>query len=158
MGGQLDLTSEPGEGTTFFFTIELEEIETLNESSKGSFSNLKALVLTSEYKEKTQDDNLIKYLEYFGIKHTSFTNIAELHKPGIEDAYDFVFVDGPKYRSPHDGHPTFDFDYLHILRNSKIPVAGLIDQRVSTVFVLQQVLGKEKIGSSGNSVGNRIEI
>jgi hypothetical protein len=62
-----------------------------------------------------------------------------------ERDYDFVFVDGPKYRSPYDNHPTFDFDYLHILRNSNIPVSGLIDQRVSTVFVLQQLLGKEKI-------------
>ncbi len=59
--------------------------------------------------------------------------------------YDFVFVDGPKYVSPYDNHPNFDFDYLHILRNSKTAVAGLIDQRVSTVFVLQQLLGKDKI-------------
>jgi hypothetical protein len=59
--------------------------------------------------------------------------------------YDFVFVDGPKYVSPHDNHPNFDFDYLHVLRNSKIPVAGLIDQRVSTVFVLQQLLGRENV-------------
>lgn len=59
--------------------------------------------------------------------------------------YDFVFVDGPKYRSPQDGHPTFDFDFLHVLQNSRIPVAGLIDQRVSTVFVLQQLLGKDKV-------------
>tara|TARA_B100001123_G_scaffold428076_1_gene544467 strand:- start:674 stop:1468 length:795 start_codon:yes stop_codon:yes gene_type:complete len=59
--------------------------------------------------------------------------------------YDFVFVDGPKYVSPHDNHMNFDFDYLHILRNSNIPVDGLIDQRVSTVFVLQQLLGVDKI-------------
>ncbi len=93
MGGELDLHSEPGEGATFFFTIELEEIETLNESSKGSFHNLRALILTDEHKTKTQDENLVSYLNYFGIKHTFFKNIAELHKPGIEKAYDFVFVD-----------------------------------------------------------------
>lgn len=59
--------------------------------------------------------------------------------------FDFVFIDGPKYVSPHDNHPSFDFDYLHVLQNSKVPVAGLIDQRVSTVFVLQQILGKDKV-------------
>lgn len=59
--------------------------------------------------------------------------------------YDFVFIDGPNYRSPRDNQMTFDFDYLHILRNSKVPLAGLIDQRVSTVFVLQQLLGNEKV-------------
>lgn len=59
--------------------------------------------------------------------------------------YDFVFVDGPKYVSPVDGVPTFDFDYIHILRNSENPVSCLIDKRLSTVFVLQQLLGRERV-------------
>ena len=59
--------------------------------------------------------------------------------------YDFVFVDGPKYRSPNDGHPTFDFDYIHVLRNSTKPVSALIDQRVSTVLVFQQLLGLSRV-------------
>jgi hypothetical protein len=62
-----------------------------------------------------------------------------------ERAYDFIFVDGPKYHSPVDGTPTFDFDFLHVLRSSTKPVAGLIDKRVSTCFVLQQVLGTDKL-------------
>lgn len=59
--------------------------------------------------------------------------------------YDFVFVDGPKYHSPSDGTPTFDFDFLHVLREAQGSVAGLIDKRVSTCFVLQQVLGPERV-------------
>lgn len=59
--------------------------------------------------------------------------------------YDYVFVDGPKYHSPIDGVPTFDFDFVHILRGSDAPVAGLIDKRVSTCFALQQLLGHEKV-------------
>jgi len=58
--------------------------------------------------------------------------------------YDFVFVDGPKTASPEDGTPTFDFDFLHILRTAEHPMFALIDKRVSTCFVLQQVLGTEK--------------
>lgn len=60
-------------------------------------------------------------------------------------AYDFVFVDGPSYVSPEDGTPTFDFDFIHVLRSSERPVAGLIDKRVSTCFVLQQILGPSKV-------------
>jgi hypothetical protein len=59
--------------------------------------------------------------------------------------YDFVFVDGPKYVSPVDGAATFDFYYIHVLRNSDIPVGCLIDKRLSTVFVLQQLLGADKV-------------
>ncbi|MCW8838740.1 MAG: ATP-binding protein, partial [Thiovulaceae bacterium] len=90
MGGQLDLHSEPGEGTSFFFTIELEEIETLNDSSEGGFSNLKALVLKNDHKSKQQDENLIKYLEYFGVIHHVFYNINEIKN---KEDYDFLFVD-----------------------------------------------------------------
>ncbi len=58
--------------------------------------------------------------------------------------YDFVFVDGPNCKSPIDGVPTFDFDFIHVIRNSR-GCAGLIDKRVSTCFVLQQILGVEKV-------------
>jgi predicted O-methyltransferase YrrM len=63
-------------------------------------------------------------------------------------AYDFVFVDGPKYDSPQDGAATFDFDFIHVLRNAEKPVSCLIDKRLSTVFVLQQLLGKDKVAYS----------
>jgi Methyltransferase domain len=66
---------------------------------------------------------------------------AELPKREFE----FVFVDGPAYRSPADGTPTFDFDLLHVIRRSSRPVAALIDKRVSTCFVLQQVLGSGRV-------------
>lgn len=59
--------------------------------------------------------------------------------------YDFVFVDGPKYNSPVDGTPTFDFDFIHVLRSADREVSGLVDKRVSTCFVLQQILGREKV-------------
>lgn len=59
--------------------------------------------------------------------------------------YDFVFVDGPKYKSPIDGVPTFDFDFIHVLLHSNKTVSGLVDKRVSTCFALQQILGYEKV-------------
>lgn len=62
-----------------------------------------------------------------------------------EREYDFVFVDGPKYQSPVDGGATFDFDFIHVLRNARKPVGGLVDKRLSTVFVLQQLLGPGKV-------------
>ena len=93
MGGLLDLESEPGQGTTFFFTLELEEIETLNESLKGNFSNLNALVMADENRQKSQTDYLKEYLNYYGVKYTEFKDLRELQNLQAKTSFDLLFAD-----------------------------------------------------------------
>lgn len=68
---------------------------------------------------------------------------------GYEDLpplpYDFVFIDGPDYDTPGDGHKTFDFDFLNVLMNSTKPVSAILDGRLSTAYVFQKILGEEKV-------------
>ncbi len=93
MGGKLDLESEPGHGTTFFFELEFEEIETLNDSIKGTFSYINALILESDTKTKRQEIYLKEYLDFYGVSYTTFKDIAELQKLERQINYDMLFVD-----------------------------------------------------------------
>ena len=93
MGGTLDLESEPGHGTTFFFELEFEEIETLNESIGGTFSYINALILESDTKTKRQEIYLKQYLDFYGVSYTTFKDITELQKLERQINYDMLFVD-----------------------------------------------------------------
>ena len=93
MGGKLDLESEPGHGTTFFFELEFEEIETLNESIAGTFSYINALILESDTKTKRQEIYLKHYLDFYGVSYTTFKDINELQKLDRQINYDMLFVD-----------------------------------------------------------------
>ncbi|RLA72609.1 MAG: hybrid sensor histidine kinase/response regulator [Epsilonproteobacteria bacterium] len=93
MGGQLDLESQPGEGTTFFFTLEFEEIETLNESIENSMSNLKVLIFDSEDKIKSQSTYLREYMDFYGVSYTPFKNLRELQQLEKKTTYNMLFVD-----------------------------------------------------------------
>jgi len=59
-----------------------------------------------------------------------------------ERAYDFVFVDGPSYRTT-SGDVTFDFDLIRVVAMATTPLRAIIDKRVSTCFVLQRVLPRK---------------
>ncbi len=93
MGGQLDLHSEAGKGTTFFFTLDFEEIDVKTESKKDAFSNMNALILESSTNHKKQETYLREYLDFYGITHISFRGLDELNSLQQSAEYDFLFVD-----------------------------------------------------------------
>ena len=93
MGGQLDLHSQSGEGTTFFFTLEFEEVETLTDTKKGSYSNISALILEDSHKLKSQTKYLQEYLDFYGVSYTLFKDIEEIKSIESKQNPPIVFVD-----------------------------------------------------------------
>jgi len=90
MGGQLNIYSELGEGSTFYFTIDFVEADEKSSSLRNKFSKLKVLVLGDAYKTKPQEEYLKEYLDFYGVTHVKFTNFHELSSLS---EYDLVFVD-----------------------------------------------------------------
>ena len=93
MGGQLDLHSEAGKGTTFFFTLDFEEIDVKTESKRDAFSSMNALILESSTNHKKQETYLREYLDFYGISHISFRGLDELNSLQQSAEYDFLFID-----------------------------------------------------------------
>ncbi|WP_353661159.1 nitrate- and nitrite sensing domain-containing protein [Hydrogenimonas sp. SS33] len=101
MGGKLDLESELGKGTRFFFTLEFEELPQMNEDLRGQFENVTVAFYTSGSQHKKQDDYIKEYLDYFGAKLIPFSAPEELIKLAGEKKAQSALIDAD-YASDND--------------------------------------------------------
>ena len=77
MGGELKVESKEGEGSTFYYTLPIEEIESGTKSYKGLFNKLEVL-LFQENKNNKLSTYMTEYFKYYGIDYKTFTTIADL--------------------------------------------------------------------------------
>ena len=92
MGGKLELTSAKDQGTTFFFTIPLEEVASTEPNYIHAFSDLTIGKYEQEVPTKL-DSYLSRYFEYFGPDVKYFHNISELKELNDLDLCKNYWVD-----------------------------------------------------------------
>ena len=93
MGGQLDLHSEPGEGATFFFTIDFEEVESNIETNENKFNYLSAIILENPHRSKKQDEYLREYLDFYGVKYTVSDSPERMMELVKAKRYNLMYID-----------------------------------------------------------------
>ncbi len=97
MGGELKVESKKGVGSTFHYTIPIEEIDSGNKTYKDAFSDLNIMLYQSS-KENKLANYLGKYFKYYGIKYTAFENIEEFKNilKSNKNEIDAIIVDADR--------------------------------------------------------------
>jgi len=107
LGGELKLKSEKDKGTTFFFSLPLEEIT----SDETSYFHVFDDWTLGKYKQNTPttlDNYLKEYLKYFGPSVKYFTSILELNELIDSDTCQNYWIDIDKTNQ----------DILDIIKNT----------------------------------------
>jgi len=134
----------PGVST---LVISYALMENEREGHPGRITAMEELSAYHEMAMKLHPECLRPYVEFIlsprvEDHYSLFRGVRYRDVP--ERPYDFVFVDGPDLYAPSDGAMTFDFDYIHVVRNSEKPVYGIVDYRLSTCYVFQVIFGLDK--------------
>ena len=106
--------------------------------SVDSWYNMAQNLLPDKYKEfvdiRFGEREVFSYKLFRGYKHK---NIPLLN-------YDFVLVDGPNYDDEFGSSCCMDALFARLNSNSS-RIVGVVDTRVSTVWVMQKIFGKKAI-------------
>jgi len=92
MGGYLELESAKDHGSTFFFSLPLEEITSSETNYTQAFTDMTIGKYAQEIPTKL-DNNLEKYFEYFGPTVKHFESVGELKELNDNDICKSYWID-----------------------------------------------------------------
>jgi signal transduction histidine kinase/CheY-like chemotaxis protein len=121
MGGKLELESAKDHGTSFFFSLPLEEVASTEVNYEHAFSDLVIGKYEQEIPTKL-DKNLEKWFEYFGPNVKHFESIAELKELDYANTCKNYWIDIDKARQNI-------LDAIHNMDKSKLIVIANVTSR-----------------------------
>jgi len=90
MGGELEVESEQGKGSTFFFSLTLQKAEQKAEDTPEDHSDVSVGVLLSDQHANSQCNSILEeYIQYFGATYQSL----EKKMPLSEQTSDILLID-----------------------------------------------------------------
>jgi signal transduction histidine kinase/DNA-binding NarL/FixJ family response regulator len=92
MGGHLELESAKDHGTTFYFSLPLEEVTSTETNYTNAFTNMTIGKYEQEIPTKL-DKNLETYLEYFGPTVKRFESVGDLKELNDNDTCKNYWID-----------------------------------------------------------------
>ncbi len=93
MGGKLEVESEVGKGTKFFFTLEFDESPSSEFNFKDEFTDFRCALLASDVDKKNHTQYLYDYLKYFGCDVVFFYNYKEIKGLMFRENINFIILD-----------------------------------------------------------------
>ena len=150
MGGKLELESAKDHGTTFFFTIPLEEVTSTEANYTHAFTDITIGKYEQDIPTKL-DNYLEKYIAYFGPEVKHFESVGELKELNDQNVCKNYWIDIDKARQNIlDAISNIDQSKLVIIANvtsrNKIEELGIDQDNVIykpiTLTKLKNVLTK----------------
>lgn len=80
MGGELQISSEEGKGSKFYFTLTLNETMANESNLRNTYGDLKCALHYDQAENNIHSRFTSDYLEYFGIQVLRYQNLQELDK------------------------------------------------------------------------------
>jgi len=121
MGGDLELESAKDHGTTFFFSLPLEEVTSTEVNYAGAFTDLTIGKYEQEIPTKL-DNYLEEYFTYFGPSVKHFESIGELKELDGNDTCKNYWIDIDKAKQNI-------LDAIHHMDRSKLIVIANVTSR-----------------------------
>lgn len=121
MGGKLELESAKDHGTSFFFSLPLEEVASTEVNYENAFADLVIGKYEQDIPTKL-DTNLEKWFGYFGPTVKHFESIAELKELDYNDTCKNYWIDIDKARQNI-------LDAIHNMDKSKLIIIANVTSR-----------------------------